>query len=104
MPRDPHAKHRKAIARKKKLKQERLSRTPPPPEFPPLNLNKAALRQDGFNEHEIAWLEQHLTDEMRQGSVDQQAELVALDGRPMLVCRSIADALERLRPGVRLTR
>src|SRR5262245_26351623 len=32
--RDPHAKHRKALARKKKLKERRLREAPP--EFPPL--------------------------------------------------------------------
>jgi hypothetical protein len=68
-----------------------------------LNLNKAAIRQDGFNEDEIAWLEQHLAGEKRRGSFDQQAELVVSWGRHALVCRSVA-ALERLRPGVWLSR
>jgi hypothetical protein len=54
-----------------------------------------ALKADGFSPKEIRFMEAYLD----KHPFDHTGEVVVLKNEPMWVCRTIAEALEHLRPG-----
>jgi hypothetical protein len=65
-----------------------------------MKLDKDLLRQDGFSDSEIDWLEKYCRDRMRSGAFSNKAAAISLGGGPFkLVCETVAQAVNKLRPG-----
>ena len=68
-----------------------------------MNIDKEKLREAGFNDNEIAWIEHYCSAKVKNGEFSNQAALVCL-GTPenpdiCWVCLTVAEAINNLRPG-----
>jgi hypothetical protein len=60
------------------------------------------LKAAGFDEDEVRQVQAFCDSAMKLSVFDSSVSAVRLNGQPVLVCRTIADVLDRLRPGCRL--
>lgn len=63
-----------------------------------MNLNRERLQADGFTRREIRRIQAYCDAAEVAGTFSNEAALVLLT-EPMWVCRTIAEVLDRLRPG-----
>jgi hypothetical protein len=65
----------------------------------PIPLNHALLKKDGWTDAEIDQIQKYVDEQTAAGTFNHAVELVELNGMPRAVCRTVAQILDKLRPG-----
>jgi hypothetical protein len=65
----------------------------------PIPRNRAVLKKDGWTDAEIDKIQEYLDQQEEAGSFNSAVELVNINGTPRTVCRTVAEILDKLRPG-----
>ena len=63
-------------------------------------LDKEAARKEGFSDSEIDWMERYCSDKRKKGLFSNKAAAISIGKGPVkLVCETVAQAVNKLRPG-----
>lgn len=66
-------------------------------------LDREVARKEGFSDSEIDWLERYCSDKMKKGRFSNKAAAISIGKGPVkLVCETVAQAINKLRPGARI--
>jgi hypothetical protein len=68
-----------------------------------MKIDKEVARKDGFSDSEIEWLERYCSDKMKKGRFSNKTAAISIGSGPLkLVCETVAQAINKLRPGARI--